>query len=246
MQSKPILMKNPLPVFDELADVAVEPAAYRGVERGTLESHLAILEEEIGELRNLGAARASIAEVELQIARTFVGLNRGKEAWSVARPAFDIFLAEANWESAVDACEVLFLTDQPQSLAALGQGIWLAVTYPIDPELSVELLSHVVEETPDDSDGAAVAAATALFLADIRSEGPQRDNLIFFTRQMLGEVAQRHSGADSQAAFDLWLERLELREPEKFLGRLRQIVDALVQDDWWFDRHDLQARLPLN
>jgi hypothetical protein len=141
---------------------------------------------------------------------------------------------------------VLFQSDQPDSLTALGQGIWLAVTYPIDPDLSVELLTHVVDETPDDADGAAVAATTALFLADIRATGKQRENLVFFTTQILANVARRHGDVDSQDAFDLWMERLELREPEKFLVRLRNVVDVLVQDDWWFDREALQAKLPVN
>ena len=139
---------------------------------------------------------------------------------------------------------MLFRAEQPQSLSALGQGIWLAITYPIDPELTIELLSHVVDETPDDADGAAVAATTALFIADIRCEGVQRDNLTFFASQLLGNVARRHSGVDSQQAFDLWRDRLELREPEKFLVRLRNVVDVLVQDDWWFDRDEMYAKLP--
>jgi hypothetical protein len=110
----------------------------------------------------------------------------------------------------------------------------------------VELLTHVVEETPDDSDGAAVAATTALFLADLRARGKQRENLMFFASQALGNVARRHSAVDSQEAFDLWMDRLELREPEKFLVRLRNVVDVLVQDQWWFDRESLQDRLPVN
>jgi hypothetical protein len=103
-----------------------------------------------------------------------------------------------------------------------------------------------VEETPDDADGAAVAATTALFLADMRATGKQRENLMFFATQILGNVARRHSQVDNQAAFDLWMERLQLREPEKFLVRLRNVVDVLVQDEWWFDREALQAKLPVN
>jgi hypothetical protein len=128
----------------------------------------------------------------------------------------------------------------------LGQGIWLAVTYPIEPDLSVELLTHVVDETPDDADGAAVAAATLLFLVDLRTSGRQRERLLFFAEQILGRVARRHSGVDTQEAMDLWMNRLELREPDKFLVRLRNVVDVLVQDDWWLDRDGLQARLPVS
>ena len=180
------------------------------------------------------------------MARALVGLERGAEAWPLGREVLDVFIAHEDFESAADACDVLFQADQPQSLAALGQGIWLAVTYPIDPDLSVELLTHIVEETPDDADGAAVAATTALFLADLRAEGTQRENLMFFANQILGQVARRHGGVDSQEAFDYWMEKLELNQPEKFLVRLRNVVDVLVQDDWWFDREALRERLPVN
>ena len=110
----------------------------------------------------------------------------------------------------------------------------------------LELLTHIVDETPDDADGAAVAATTALFLADIRASGAQRENLMFFAAQTLGAVARRHSDIEGQEAFDQWMERLELKEPDKFLVRLRNVVDVLVQDKWWFDRDALQAKLPVN
>jgi hypothetical protein len=187
-----------------------------------------------------------MADVKLQMARALVMLERGEEAWTLGREALGVFIAHEDFESAADACNVLFQAEQPQSLSALGQGIWLAVTYPIDPELSVELLTHVVDETPDDSDGAAVAATTALFLTDLRASGRQREDLMFFATQVLGEVARRHSGVASQEAFDLWMRRLELTEPDKFLVQLRNVVDVLVQDDWWFDREALQETLPAN
>jgi hypothetical protein len=102
----------------------------------------------------------------------------------------------------------------------------------------------VIDETPDDADGAAVAATTALFIADVRARDRQRDDLMFFATQMLGMVARRHSGVDTPEQLEHWMERLELKEPEKFLVRLRNVVDVLVQDDWWFDRRALQDRLP--
>jgi len=180
------------------------------------------------------------------MARALVALGRGDQAWELGKELLRLFVDFEDFESAADACDILFQCEQPGSISALGQGIWLAVTYPIDPELSIELLSHVIDETPDDADGAAVAATTALFIADLRASGKQRENLMFFANQLLGNVARRHSAVDSQAAFEDWMDRLELREPEKFLVRLRNVVDVLVQDDWWFDRDALQQRLPLN
>jgi hypothetical protein len=229
-----------------LADTAADSVVNRSAEEAALESHLRALEERHHDLRRLGGAARELADVRLQMARTLVGLRRGDEAWSIGREVLEVFIRHEDFESAADACDVLFQAEQPQSLCALGQGIWLAVTYPIDPDLTVELLTHVVDETPDDADGAAVAATTALFLADMRASGSQRENLMFFATQILGNVARRHGGVDTQEAFDLWMDRLELKEPEKFLVRLRNVVDVLVQDDWWFDREALHERLPVN
>ncbi len=238
---------NPLEINSRrLADTAADAVINLAAEQAALESHLEALRERLDDLTRMGANAAELADARLQMARALVGLERGTEAWPLGREVLDVFIGHEDFESAADACDVLFQADQPQSLAALGQGIWLAVTYPMDPDLSVELLTHIVEETPDDADGAAVAATTALFLADIRAEGTQRENLMFFANQILGQVARRHGGVDSQEAFDYWMDKLELKQPEKFLVRLRNVVDVLVQDDWWFDREALRERLPVN
>ena len=191
-----------------------------------------------------GAESLRRADLQLQLGRALVRLEKGPEAWAAAREAFDLYLAEQAWEGAAQACDILFLAGQPQSLAALGQGIWLAVTYPVDPELSVALLQHVVEETPPDADGAAVAAVTAYYLVDLRARDPQREHLLLYASQVLATVARRHSGVAGQRDFNKWIEDMELNDPALFLPRLRNVVDVLVQDDWWFDRDALQAALP--
>ena len=63
---------------------------------------------------------------------------------------------------------------------------------------------------------------------------------------MLGQVSRRHSDIETQEQFDRWIEKMELNDPAKFLIRLRNVVDVLVQDDWWFDRDALQQALPVN
>ena len=199
-----------------------------------------------GELAALSPNAAPLrrADLELQLGRALVRLEQGPAAWAAARAAFDLYLAERAWEGAAQACDILFLADEPQSIAALGQGIWLAVTYPVDPELSVALLQHVVDETPPDSDGAAVAAVTAHYVVDLRAREPQREHLLLYTNQVLATVARRHSGIEGQDDFNRWIERMELNDPARFLPRLRNVVDVLVQDDWWFDREALQDSIP--
>ncbi len=223
-------------------DVMPISPAEEAAEKARLEGELFELRQRHAELPADAPQRHGLA---LEMARNLALLEQGEEAWLLAREALDHFIATEQWQPAAEACEVLYLADQPGSLAALGQGIWLAVTYPIDPEVTLTLLQHLIDDTPPDADGAAVAAATAAFVADLRATEPkQREDLLFFTQQMLGNVARRHSQVENQAQFDYWIEKLELDQPDKFLVRLRNIVDVLVQDDWWFDREALQARLP--
>jgi hypothetical protein len=200
-----------------------------------------------GQLAELSAGAETLrrADLLLQLGRALVRLEKNAESWAAAREAFDLYMAEQAWEGAAQCCDILFLSDQPQSLAALGHGIWLAVTYPVDPELSVALLQRVVEETPPDADGAAVAAVTAYYLVDMRAREPQRDHLLLYANQVLATVARRHSSVDGQQNFNKWIEDMELGDPALFLPRLRNVVDVLVQDDWWIDRDALQAALPV-
>ena len=228
------------PLDDSSADSI---AALKAREQAELEGRLVELKEQENSLNESDPSQNAIHKLE--VARTLMGLERGDEAWPIGRAAIDLFIELQDWDNAADCCDVLYKCEQDGSMAALGQGIWLAVTFPLDPELTVHMLNHVVDETPDDADGAAVAAVTALFLVDHRVEDEQlHEKLNFFAGQILGQVARRHGNVETQDQFDFWMEKLELKEPEKFLPRLRNVVDVLVQDDWWFDRDLIQSNLP--
>jgi len=180
----------------------------------------------------------------LELAGLLLDLDRKSEAYPQARSSVDIFIAQERFEDAALACQYVYLTDNDDALAAAGQAAWLAVTYPIDPRLTANILTHIVDETPDDSDGAAVAAATAHYIADLRCDGPDHEELTLFTGGLLARVARRHSDVQNKTIFDLWVERLELDQPEKFLVRLRNVIDVMVQSDWWFDHEKLTSELP--
>jgi hypothetical protein len=183
--------------------------------------------------------------LQLDIATLLVAMDRKKEAWDIARPLFDAFIVLAAWQDAVETCDVLYAADQDDSIIALGNGVWLAVTFPVDPTLSVNMLDHIIEETPAESDGGAVAAATAHYLAGLRAaDDKQRESLSFLTGNLLASVAYRHSGYKDREMIDMWVERLELNQPEKFLPRLGMMLDIIVGDKWWVDRDALRGALP--
>jgi len=175
---------------------------------------------------------------------TLLELARHQEAWDVANSVFGQAVEDDDWLRAVEACDIMFQSDRPEALKALAHGIWLGVTFPVDPELSVAMLQHLINESPDRSDGAAVAAATAAYIADLRTEGKTREDLTFFTAQLLGQVARRHSQVEEQEIFDFWVQQLELDEPGKFLPRLAKVLEILVGDEWWFDRDELRNKIP--
>ena len=234
-----------------MSDKELDPSMFGTQMSGTetdpqsLEKQLSLYQQHLAELP-ASATEIDRARIQLDIAETLLALDRKEEAWSAARACLDVFLNTEQWQEAVESYNVLFQTEQPASLAALGQGVWLAVTFPIQADTTIAMLQHIVEETPDDSDGAAVAAMTAHYIADIRTDEDKHHSLTFLTQNILGQVAKRHSNVSTQAELDAWLDKLHLRDPGEFLPRMATVIDVLVEDDWWFDRDELRKKLPVH
>jgi len=220
------------------------PDATREARVQQLQDALATLSEPAAHEPKSVALVQQRSALSLELAGLYLDLDRKADAWPLARDAVVPLLAQQQFEDAALACQYVYLANQEDAIAAIGQAAWLAVTYPVDPHLTANILDHIIDETPDDSDGAAVAAATAHYVADMRGELQEQDELKLFTGSMLARVARRHSNISNQQTFELWVERLELDQPEKFLVRLRNVVDVMVQTDWWFDREALSQALP--
>lgn len=187
------------------------------------------------------------ANILLEQANALLGLNRNEEAWNAGKQAFEIFVENESWPEAVEACDILYQTDQPASIVALAHGVWLSVTYPIDPEQTIVMINYIVDETPDSSDGAAVAAATAHYIVGLRCDDEKYKSLSFLTTNLIAKVSQRHGGVKSQEALDFWMEKLELNDPAVFLPRMGMVLNAIVEEgNWWFDRDKLREKLPVN
>ena len=209
-----------------------------------IQNYIAEKEQELAALP-ADATEVDKARLNLDIAEAKVGITRGDEAWEMARAALDVFLANECWQEAVEACDVLYQSGQPASLIALGHGVWLAVTYPIDPQRTINMLGYVIDETPAQADGAAVAAITAHYIADMRAKEDQRESLTFLTNEMVANVAREHSKVEDQEGLSAWMERLQLHDPADFLPKLALVIGAIVPpDDWWFDRDELRDKLP--
>lgn len=186
------------------------------------------------------------AKIKLDIAEARTGLGETAQAWDIARQAFDSYIEAEQWQEAIEATEVLYQTNEPANIVALAHGVWLSITYPVKPQTTVTMLNYVVDETPDNSDGAAVAAATAHYIAGVRTPDDDFENLSFMTRNLIGKVAERHSNVTSQDELDKWMTKLEINDPKSFLPRMGRVLDIIVIDQWWIDRDALRRKLPVN
>lgn len=183
-----------------------------------------------------------ISELMLDIAKP--GMTEA--AWGMTKESFAIYRDNKAWENAVSCCDLLYRTEQPSSIVALGNGLWLSITYPIDPELTILMLNNLIDDTPAKADGAAVAAVVAHHIADLRLDGEKRDSIMFLTMNIIAKVAERHSGVKSQDQMNFWMSKLDLNDPAVYLPRLAQVIDAIVGDTWWYDKDELRATLPTN
>lgn len=226
--------------FVEIKPVAQPGDSQKDNERSELTKQLATKLQELRDLQD--APPLTHARLQLDIAELLVALERKPEAWTLARSAFDTALAHDAWKDAVEACDVLFQSEQPDSVAALGMGVWLSVSFPVDPELTLAMLMHVVEATPDHADGAALAAVTARYVIDLRANDAQHESLAFLADTQIAQVAERHGKVHDQASLDAWMERLDLRDPQVFLPRLAEVVEHIVNNAWWFDRDELRKK----
>ena len=220
-------------------------AALSGDERQELAEKLNTYQDK---LKSLPADSSDLerALIQLDISELLLALDQKEHAWNEARATFTVFVHNEEWQHAVEACNVMYQTEQPASIVALGHGVWLAVTYPISADTSVAMLNHIVDETPATSDGAAVAAMTGYYIADIRSTDEEHESMTFLAKTILGNVAKRHSNVQTQKEMDAWLFKLELNDPAVFLPRLSLVVNSIVEENWWFDRDELRAKLPVN
>lgn len=205
-----------------------------------LQARLEYFEGQLAELNEDVLTEERVKNL-LEIARIQIEFYKGSDAWEKAFTAFNLAQEDELWELAVEACDVMFLSEGPDALVALGHALWLGVTFPIDPEITVAMLQHLVEESPEEADTRAVAAAVAHYITSVRCDAD--DELTFFTLQMLASVAEKHSHITEQSTFNLWRKTLKLDEPEVFFKKLSGAIDQLVDDKWWVDRDKIRVRL---
>jgi len=195
-------------------------------------------------LQHMATTDPRRVDVLISLSKVCAELDEGAEAWEAAREAFDLCMAQEDWQGATRAGDALFLTNEAQALKGLAHAIWLAVTFPIEIKATHDVLERLINEAAHD-DIAAVAAATAYYIADLRggddaSGKEARDN----GARIVSNVSWSHGGVKDQEAFDIWFRIHNLDDPETFLPLLSESLEKMTDGDWWYDRDALRARIP--
>lgn len=211
----------------------------------SLERRLYELNQDLAKLSS-SVSIVERATLELNKAQVLLELSDNNQAFKLARATFDVFIEAEQWQSAVEAGELIYHCDCDDSIAALGMICWLAITYPIDPSASLRVLHYIIDETPAHSDGGAVAAVVAHYLVDLRTTGKERESLMFLTQQKIAEVARRHRNIKDQKSINIWMEILGLKNPDEFMPAMAKMIDTITEGKWWFNRDQLRTRLPVN
>ena len=219
-----------------LEDRLIDDAAAEG--QSAQQQRRLTLEKELRRPDLKGSGRL---DAELELSRILLDLGEPEAAFGMAREALDAGIQTERYEASASACQVMYLSEQPESTPALGHGLWLVLACPMDPELTWQMLRHLVEETPDHSDGAAVAAMLAYFLMEKRAVGAERGRLIFLAQQQVAEVARRHRGITDEETIGVWVQMHDLDDVDVLLERMARILDTITPI-WWFDREAMRAR----
>lgn len=214
-------------------------------ERKQYETKLSETNKKIKAVRSQTNDPVIEAKLLLDKINSLLALGRKKDIWKDAQTAFGIFIENHCWEEAAETCDVMYQSEEDDAIKALVHGVWLAVSFPVDPQLTVDLLDHIVDETPPNADGAAIAATVAHYIVSLRATDEDFENLDFLSAALLSRVAEKHSNVKTQQEMDEWMERMQLTDPAVFLPRLGLVLNAIMgESEWWFDRDQLRTYFP--
>jgi len=131
-------------------------------------------------------------------------------------------------------------TAEDNSPIYLAQAVWLALRVQGPLESTVQRFVTLYQQVPSGDALEALLAAATQDLCAVRGNGhPRFDPMQAFSDQMMAHAAKQQ-GIETQAAYDTWVNEQQLDEPAVFVPKLQQRLEAIVGDQWLFDRSKLQ------
>ncbi|BAT53298.1 TPR repeat-containing protein [Nostoc sp. NIES-3756] len=130
----------------------------------------------------------------------------------------------------------LGVTVESNGVIYLAQAVWLCwrIEAPLDD--TINTLDYMYRLLPKGDEMEALLGAFALYLCQVRGDGhPQLQELQERSLRILTGVATAQ-GIETQEAFYTWVEKQRLNNPNYFIPRLLELLEAIVGDEWLFER----------
>ena len=128
--------------------------------------------------------------------------------------------------------------DENKSQIYLAQAIWLSLRIQLPVANIITMLVHLYQVLSPEEPLAALLGATAMFFYSRLSEDdPQLEQFQKWVNIMLSETASAQ-GIDIETPEECktWFVQQRLNEPSFFFYQLNQHLEAMVGDEWLFDR----------
>ncbi|WP_414545819.1 tetratricopeptide repeat protein, partial [Nostoc sp. CCY0012] len=130
----------------------------------------------------------------------------------------------------------LGLTDEIKGLIYLAQAVWLCLRIEVPLTNIVNTLQVMYNRVDKGDEMEALLGAVAVCLCQIRGAGhPQLQELQQRSLNILSSAAI-DQGIETPEAFDSWFVKQRLNDPEYFIPQLKQRLEAIVGDEWLFER----------
>ena len=120
--------------------------------------------------------------------------------------------------------------NEPTTLGYLAQSLWL----------TINLIEFIYNKIPAGNRLKSLLGATAIHLCH-NYQHPELEQLIELSSNIIGHAAQQQ-GIETPADYDNLITQNHLNDPDYFLPELLKELEAIVGDNWLFDRAAFLAR----
>ncbi|MBD2592823.1 tetratricopeptide repeat protein [Nostoc spongiaeforme FACHB-130] len=138
----------------------------------------------------------------------------------------------------IDLCTVLNnlgLSMESKGLVYLAQAVWLCLRVQVPLNDTIDTLRSMYDRIPQSDEMEALLGAVAMYFCQVRGdEYPQLEELQQRSFKILAGAATAQ-GIEPEALVT-WIEQQRLNDPNYFIPRLVQLLEAIVGDEWLFER----------
>ncbi|MBF0284751.1 MAG: hypothetical protein HQL51_09860 [Magnetococcales bacterium] len=199
-----------------------------------------------------GKANEALSKIGVQVvqgneAPEGVEPVRGEEEdWELNREELKRHNQAHKWGEVLRVLYYLSNKDgHPDVHKALAQAAWMALKWDAPtPEATVILYNLLVTIGPRHRAAGALSSLANLL---VKLRGPRHADPELAHAQAL-QMLRFTSNAqgvepDNQEAFLQWVADHQLNDPEVIIPPVFELIDALVQGDWWIDREAVQQEM---